>query len=235
MANSRIVVGKQGDQRFVLAHGDARQTANAAIGRASDAKACAAWWGQRSCPSGSSSQDSSVSSVSYVSPAHRGDEVLRVDGCLPSRDRCVREPLQRRPRRRRVFRDPIRHHLAVGVGGQDNAIPPACFHQPSVGKIHRRSTGGAGVCGGRRQSSFDNADVKRQNCLELFGEARTPIGAIVGESDNANEHRGIACPNRSHCRARARKQAGRRSSSSLAGMATIKPGRSGAGITDISA
>ena len=41
MANSRIVAGKQGDQRFVLAHGDARQTANAAIGCASDAKACA--------------------------------------------------------------------------------------------------------------------------------------------------------------------------------------------------
>jgi hypothetical protein len=41
MANSRIVAGKQGDQRFVLAHGDARQTANAAIGCASDSKACA--------------------------------------------------------------------------------------------------------------------------------------------------------------------------------------------------
>jgi hypothetical protein len=41
MANSRIVAGKQSDQRFVLAHGDARQTANAAIGCASDSKACA--------------------------------------------------------------------------------------------------------------------------------------------------------------------------------------------------
>jgi hypothetical protein len=79
--------------------------------------------------------------------------------------------------------------LAVGVGGQDDAVLLACFHQPILGKIHRRATGGAGVCGGRRQSSFDDADVKRQTCAELSGEARTPIGAIVGEYDNANERR----------------------------------------------
>ena len=38
---------------------------------------------------------------------------------------------------------------------------------------------------------------------------------------------GIGCPDRSSCRARARKQAGRRSSSSLTGMATTKPGGMG--------
>ena len=41
----------------------------------------------------------------------------------------------------------------------------------------------------------------------------------------------IGCPNRSRCRARARKQAGRRSSSSLTGMATTKPGPVGGGGT----
>jgi hypothetical protein len=41
MANSRIVAGKQGDQRFVLAHGDARQTPEAAISFAGHTKACA--------------------------------------------------------------------------------------------------------------------------------------------------------------------------------------------------
>ena len=43
--------------------------------------------------------------------------------------------------------------------------------------------------GRRRQSSFDDADVERQTCAELSGEARTPIGAIVGEYDNANQRR----------------------------------------------
>ena len=70
MANAHIVVGKQGDQRFVLAQGDARKASDAAIGRARTprlAPEIVAWWGQGSCSSGSSSQDSSVSSRSYVS------------------------------------------------------------------------------------------------------------------------------------------------------------------------
>src|SRR5271163_2844471 len=41
MTNSRIVAQQQADKRFVLAKGNARQTPNAAIGCASDAKACA--------------------------------------------------------------------------------------------------------------------------------------------------------------------------------------------------
>src|ERR1700677_818675 len=41
MANSRVVAGKQGDQRFVLAQGYARQTPYTAIGCASNAKTCA--------------------------------------------------------------------------------------------------------------------------------------------------------------------------------------------------
>jgi hypothetical protein len=41
----------------------------------------------------------------------------------------------------------------------------------------------------RRQSSFDNADVERQTSAEFPGEACTPIAAIVGEYDNANERR----------------------------------------------
>jgi hypothetical protein len=41
VANSRIVAGKQGDQRFVLAQWDARKAPDAAIGCAADAKTCA--------------------------------------------------------------------------------------------------------------------------------------------------------------------------------------------------
>jgi hypothetical protein len=37
--------------------------------------------------------------------------------------------------------------------------------------------------------SFDDADVERQTSAELSCEARTPIAAIVGEHDNANERR----------------------------------------------
>jgi hypothetical protein len=77
--------------------------------------------------------------------------------------------------------DPIRRDLAVGVGGQDDAVLLACFHQPSLSKVHHRATGRAGVRDRGRQSSFDNADVERQTCAELSGEARTPIGAIIGE------------------------------------------------------
>jgi hypothetical protein len=90
---------------------------------------------------------------------------------------------------REVFRDPIRRHLAVRVGGQDDAVLLACFHQPSLRKIHRRATGAASVCGGGRQSSFDDANVERQTRAELSGDARTPIGAIVDEYDNADERR----------------------------------------------
>jgi hypothetical protein len=41
VANSRIVAGKQGDQRFVLAQWDARKAPDAAIGCPGDAKTCA--------------------------------------------------------------------------------------------------------------------------------------------------------------------------------------------------
>jgi hypothetical protein len=41
----------------------------------------------------------------------------------------------------------------------------------------------------RRQSSFDDADVQRQTSTEPSGEARAPIGAIVGEYDNADQRR----------------------------------------------
>jgi hypothetical protein len=78
--------------------------------------------------------------------------------------------------------------LSASVG-QDHAVAFARFHKPRLGKVHHRATGGAGVCGGRRQSIFDDADVERQTCAELSGEARTAIGAIVGEHDNANERR----------------------------------------------
>ena len=43
--------------------------------------------------------------------------------------------------------------------------------------------------GRRRQSSFDNADVERQTSAKLSSEARAPIGAIVGEYDNADQRR----------------------------------------------
>ena len=89
----------------------------------------------------------------------------------------------------KVFRDPVRRHLAVSVSGEDHAVALIRFPKPSLGEIHSRATRGAGVRGRRRQSSFDDADVERQSCAELSGEARTPIGTIVGEHDNPDEAR----------------------------------------------
>ncbi len=89
----------------------------------------------------------------------------------------------------KVFRDPIRRYLAVSVGSQDDAVPPSSFHKPSFGKVHRRASGGPGVRDRRRQSSFDDADVQRQTSTEPSGEARAPIGPIVGEYDNADQRR----------------------------------------------
>ena len=63
----------------------------------------------------------------------------------------------------------------------------ASFHKPSLGNVHRRATGGASVRGRRRQSSFNDADVERQAFAKLSSEARTLIGAIVGEYDNADQ------------------------------------------------
>jgi hypothetical protein len=45
----------------------------------------------------------------------------------------------------KIARDPIRRHLAVGVGSQDNAVFIPFFHQPSLSNIHRRATSVAGV------------------------------------------------------------------------------------------
>jgi hypothetical protein len=86
-----------------------------------------------------------------------------------------------------VLCDPIRRHLAIGVGGQDHAIPLASFHQPSLGNVHRRATSVASVCGRWRRSHFSDADLKRQTAAQLSCEARTLIGAIVGEHDNADQ------------------------------------------------
>jgi hypothetical protein len=40
----------------------------------------------------------------------------------------------------KVLRDPIRRHLAVGVGGQDHAVSLATFLKPVLGKVHHRAT-----------------------------------------------------------------------------------------------
>jgi hypothetical protein len=45
------------------------------------------------------------------------------------------------------------------------------------------------VRGRRRQSSFKDADVERQTSAELSSEARTLIGAIVGEDGNTYKSR----------------------------------------------
>jgi len=86
-----------------------------------------------------------------------------------------------------VLRDPIRPHLAIGVGCQDHAVPLASFDKPRLGKIHRRATSVASVRGRRRQSRFNDAEVERQTLAEPSSEARTLISAIVGEYDNADQ------------------------------------------------
>ena len=44
-----------------------------------------------------------------------------------------------------VLSDPICRDLAVGVGGQDHAVPVTSFQEPSFGQVHRRTTSGASV------------------------------------------------------------------------------------------
>ena len=86
----------------------------------------------------------------------------------------------------KVFCDPIRRDLTIGVRCQDHAVALACFDKPRFGEIHCRAAGGAGVRDRGGQSRFDDPDVQRQLTAQISGEARTPIGAIVGEEDNTD-------------------------------------------------
>ena len=193
MANSRIVVVKQRDQSLVLAQRHPGQPPHATIGRARDAKTCA-----RDCrvvgprivlerieQPGQFIEQSLVGVLQLTPPVEglgeRSAFFIEID--------ASENGLSAGREGGEVFRDPIRRDLAVGVGGQDHAVAFARFHKPRLGKVHHRATGVARVCGGRRQSIFDDADVERQTCAELSGEARTAIGAIVGEYDNANKRR----------------------------------------------
>ena len=120
--------------------------------------------------------------------------------------------------------DPIWGRLAVGIGSQDHAVPFASFGEPSLGHVHRRATSRASVRDCWRQSRFNHADGEREAPPKPSGEVGALIGAIVGEDGDADEGwrnqrpRAVALPRR------ARKQAGKRSSSSFTGMATTKPG-----------
>jgi hypothetical protein len=116
------------------------------------------------CVWGSSSQDNSLSRFSYVSENRLGVGLER----------------------REVRCDPIRRHLAVGVGGQDHAVPVTAFHQPGFAKVHRRATGGAGMCGLGRQSRLGDTDLERPAFRQGTSDARALIGAIVGEDDDAD-------------------------------------------------
>ena len=77
--------------------------------------------------------------------------------------------------------------MAIRVGGQDHAAPFASFLQPRLRDIHRRTTGVASVRGRRAKSSFNDTDAKRPTLAQRSSEARTTVGAIVGEYDNADE------------------------------------------------
>ena len=47
----------------------------------------------------------------------------------------------------KVLRDPIRRYLAVGVSGQDHAVPFGSFLKPGLGKVHHLATSRTGVSG----------------------------------------------------------------------------------------
>ena len=133
IANSRNPRAKANRSALCPRRGDARKMPDPTIGRAGYAKTCA--------------RDSGVMRPRIVlkwveqpaqfgeqffntrPQAHRADVPPRARTRLPHRERCVREPPPRRPRRRRGFlRSNLGRDLAIGVGGQDHAIPLALVH-----------------------------------------------------------------------------------------------------------
>ena len=192
IANSRILTRKQSNQRLVLAQGDARKTPNAAIGRAGYAKARA---GDRGVmrprivlegveQPGQFGKQSLVRVLKLAAPMKRLGQEL----AFARRDRCVREPRQRQPRTRRG-------------SPRSNSAPPGCrrrwsgSRRPSrllpQAKPRRDPSPRDERCQRARSPEAIEASTTRmssdQHSPRLSSEARTLIGAIVGEYDNADQ------------------------------------------------
>jgi hypothetical protein len=190
MANFRILTQKQGNQRFILAQGHARKPPDAAIGRAGNAKARARDRGmmgprivfKRVKQPRQFGEQSLIRVLKLTTPMKRIGQKLAFTVEIDTSENRVSASLECGE----VRVDPIRRHLAVGVGGQDHATCIAYFHKPSLGNVHSRAPRIAGVRGRRRQSRFNDSDVKRQISGKLSSEARTLISAIVGEYDDAD-------------------------------------------------
>ena len=121
--------------------------------------------------------------------------------------------------------------LSASVVRITPSLPPRSTSQASARSIAaRRADPACATAGGNRASttrmSSDKPPPSFRARLALRSVqllANTTTRTSVGEIDR---------PDRSRCRARARRQAGRRSSSSLTGIATTKPGRAGGSITE---
>ena len=163
IADPGILARKQGNQRFVLPEGHAGKSPDAAIGRASYSKARA---GDRGVVG------PRIVLKGVKQPRQFGEQsLIRVlklaalmKGCgqklaffveIDASENRLSAGLECG----QVLGDPIRPHLAIGVGCQDHAVPLASFDKPGLGKIHRRTASVASVRRRRRQSGFDNTNA----------------------------------------------------------------------------
>ena len=104
--------------------------------------------------------------------------------------------------------------------------PPSSSQASAISIAVRRASPACADAGGNRAST--TRTLSDQRLAELSSEAlRSDRLQLLANTTMRTSVGGIDCPNRSRCWARARKQAGRRSSSSLTGIATTKPGRMG--------
>jgi hypothetical protein len=191
VANSRIVARERSNQRFVLAQRDTGHAPDAAIGRACYAEARA---GDRSVMGPRIvlervEQPRQFGEQGFINVLKRAASMKRIrqELAVLIKSNASKNRVSAGLEGGKIFRDPNRRHSAVSVRGQDHAIPVAFFHQPSLGQIHRRPTRGASMCGRRRQSRFNDAEIERQTCANPSREARTLIGAIVGEHNHADQ------------------------------------------------
>ena len=103
--------------------------------------------------------------------------------------------------------------------------PPATSQASAMSIAARRAAPACAVAGANRASTTRTSSGRSPPSFR----ARLALRSVqlLANTTTRISVGGIGRPNRSSCRASARKQAGRRSSSSFTGIATTKPGRIG--------
>ena len=124
--------------------------------------------------------------------------------------------------------------LSASVARITPSLSPASTSHASARSITaRRALPACAVAGGNRSSTTRMSSDKP--APSFLARLALRSAQLLANTTTRTSAGGIACPNRSRCPARARKQAGSRSSSSLTGMATTKPGPVGGGGTSLKA